>query len=512
MRKLLAIAFLCIFVASSTAQLTIGAPLPRRAFRPDQRTLVHGPVDSCASARTLPTGLADLSSPASLAHQTVLIAFADRGPVEPRFEPAAAANQDEPVPPGMIDLGAPPLSPAEMNAVMNWIAAQVAALNLPYCYRQSYPNGAGEPYACPADKERNGLLCYPKCRPGFAGNGPVCWGVCPPSTTDIGAFCQKNPGAKSPNNPHECAAGYRAIPARGNFFCMAVCPDGWNDTGSGCTKPSYGRGAGEPLAMGTCGPGLQKDPAGALCYPTCKTDFHMVGPVCWQNCTTQQPFECGVGCSTTQKECAVGTLNMVLTPIELAASFIPYAGEIGGAAHGVTEAAEAGAHAAQLGEDASRIAASAAKLKAAYGAVKDAVTALKGNVVEAVGGEENMSKLLDAKMVAGKVYVLANDANTQVNLYSREYADNFEKLTSKGIADQITSRFGETGAYQVERQWGIRHALLNLNEDGFANTANQISILSTADFTGVLSVVSAYMKPVCADNTPFPAVEPLYTD
>ena len=81
-----------------------------------------------------------------------------------------------------------------------------------------------------------------------------------------------------------------------------------------------------------CAPGLQKDPAGALCYPTCKDDFHMVGPVCWQNCPSQQPFECGVGCSTNQEKCATGTLNMVLTPIELAASLIPYAGEIAGAA------------------------------------------------------------------------------------------------------------------------------------------------------------------------------------
>ena len=94
----------------------------------------------------------------------------------------------------MIDLGIAPLSPDEMNAVMTWIAAQVSAIELPYCYRQSYGNGAGEPYTCNAGYERNGLLCYPKCKDGFAGNGPVCWQVCPADFRDDGAYCGK-PGS-----------------------------------------------------------------------------------------------------------------------------------------------------------------------------------------------------------------------------------------------------------------------------------------------------------------------------
>lgn len=417
---------------------------------------------------------------------------------------------EQPAAAGMIDLGSPPLAPEEMNSVMTWIAAQVSAINLPYCYRQSYGNGAGEPYACRDGFDRNGLLCYPKCREGFAGNGPVCWGVCPEGSNDIGAFCQKGFGRKDASGA--CGPGFRVVGFRGGTGCMQVCPDGWNDTGSGCTKPSYGRGAGEPLAMGTCAPGLQKDPAGALCYPTCKADFHMVGPVCWQNCPSQQSFECGVGCSTTQKECVKGTFDMVLAPIELAASLIPYAGEIGGAAHGATAGAEAAAHAAELGADASRIAKAAAKLKDAYGEVKGSLKAVEGKIVDAVGGEDNMAKLMAVKKVGGKVYVAGNNTNKQMDLYSREYADNFDKLTSPEIAAQIDQRFGQVGAYQVKREWGVRHLLLALNSDGFATAVNQIGTLSAADFTGVLSVVSAYMKPVCANNTVFPAVSPLYSD
>jgi hypothetical protein len=28
---------------------------------------------------------------------------------------------------------------------------------------------------CGEDEERNGALCYQKCRPGMKGNGPMCW-------------------------------------------------------------------------------------------------------------------------------------------------------------------------------------------------------------------------------------------------------------------------------------------------------------------------------------------------
>ena len=307
-----------------------------------------------------------------------------RQPVQ--TNPNTAGTNDS-TPAGMIDLGAPPLAPAEMDAVMTWIAAQVAAINLPYCYRQSYGNGAGEPYTCRGGFERNGLVCYPNCRDGFAGNGPVCWQSCPADFRNDPDHCGKpasyGRGAGyviwqgdqcNKDNPQGCEqSGALWYPkCRANFHaagccvCSPDCPQGMTDIGVSCQKQSYGRGAGEPLAMGVCAPGLQKDPSGALCYPSCKADFHMIGPVCWQNCPSQQPFDCGVGCSMNQKECVSGTFDMVLAPIELAASLIPYAGEIAGAAHGVTAGAEAVAKGVQLGTDAGRIAKASAALKGTY--------------------------------------------------------------------------------------------------------------------------------------------------
>jgi hypothetical protein len=44
------------------------------------------------------------------------------------------------------------------------------------CTKQSYGRTAGVPlHACPEGHERDAALCYPVCKPGFKGVGPVCW-------------------------------------------------------------------------------------------------------------------------------------------------------------------------------------------------------------------------------------------------------------------------------------------------------------------------------------------------
>jgi len=426
----------------------------------------------------------------------------------------------------MIDWGTPPLDPTDMNAVMAWIAAQTAAINLPFCWRQSYGNGAGEPYTCPAGMERNGLLCYPTCKPGYAGNGPVCWQTCPAGFNDTGADCLKPSsygrgagyviwdGDKcNRENPQgceksgalwypRCKANFHAV---GCCVCSPDCPNGMSDIGVSCAKASYTRGAGQALAMGICRPGLQKDPSGALCYPTCKTNYHMVGPVCWQNCPVQQPTDCGAGCATDSKACASAVVNQVLAPIMLAASLIPIGGEIKDAAmaaKGATTAAEAAA-------EASKLAQIGAKLKELYAPVKDLVTAAKGKLEDVVGGAENLQKIFAVGKFGGSVYTVANAANKQIDLYSREVADNFTDMTSVAINAQIDKSFSPAAAYQIKRQWGIRSMLMNMENDGFATAKNAVSAASAVDPTGILNCVSAYMQPICSNSVPFPVVHPL---
>jgi hypothetical protein len=438
---------------------------------------------------------------------------------------SAAAPADQ------IDWGPPPLSPTEMNAVMTWIAAQTAAINLPFCWRQSYGNGVGEPYTCEAGLERNGLLCYPKCKAGFAGNGPVCWQSCPAGYNDTGADCIKpasygrgagyviwegnkcnseNPQGCEQNGAlwyPKCKANFHAV---GCCVCSPDCPSGMTDIGVSCAKESYGRGAGEPLAMGSCAPGLVKDPSGALCYPGCTANFHVVGPVCWQNCPAQQPTDCAAGCSTDSTACASAVVNQVISPVMMAVSLIPIAGEISDAA----KAAKGAATAAEEAAEVSKLAQIAAQLKELYAPIKDLMTAAKGNLADVVGGADNLATIFAvgkaASQIGSKSYTIGSAANKQIDLYSRQMADNFKDMTSVAINAQIDKSFGKTAAYQIKRQWGVRHMLLNMDNDGFSTAKNAISVASAVDPTGILGCVSAYMQPVCANSAPFPTVHPLY--
>jgi hypothetical protein len=44
------------------------------------------------------------------------------------------------------------------------------------CTKKSQGRGAGIPiHACADNMDKDGALCYPKCKPGFHGVGPVCW-------------------------------------------------------------------------------------------------------------------------------------------------------------------------------------------------------------------------------------------------------------------------------------------------------------------------------------------------
>jgi hypothetical protein len=451
----------------------------------------------------------------------------------------------------MIDLGEPPLATAEMTQVMEWISVRVAALRVPFCWRQSYGNTAGEPYTCRPGLERIGLLCYPTCKPGFHhSTANLCTTDCPAGFTDIGAFCQKpapygrgagygayiqclppppgggarrfcapDPNARAKNcekdngagNCEEwgllfypkCKPGFHNVGAN---ICTPDCPEGFADTGTGCTKPVYGVGAGEGLDLGKCRPGLEKDPAGALCYPTCKKDYHMVGPVCWQNCPAQQPADCGAGCATKGGDCASAVANMVIAPIVAAISLATFGseGEIaGGVAHGAQLATTTAI-------EAERIATVAARLKQAYGVIKETLAAVKGNIAELVGGPENLQKIQNMAKAGGKIYTISSKITKELDMFSKEFADNFDVLTSKEIAAEIDSRFGKDAAYQIKRQWGLSHLTLMLNADGFATATNTIGIVAAADPTGLVGVVAAYMHPICENNTPFPTVHPLY--
>jgi hypothetical protein len=423
----------------------------------------------------------------------------------------------------LIEIGESPLSEADMTAVMKWIAVKVSANKLPFCWRQSYGRGVGNPLSsnCAAGLDKSGLLCYPKCRDNYKGVGPVCWANCPAGFTDIGAFCQKskpygrgagfpwkfgdkpfslNGARKRCQNKHgtgncekwgaviypKCRKGFHNV---GCCVCSPDCPAGYKDTGTGCAKPTYGRGAGEPLA---CAPG--KERSGLLCYPPCKSDFKGVGPVCWQSCPSQLPTNCGAGCAKSGKDCASNVFSMVSAPIMAAVNI---------ATLGQSAAATSAAKAAQVAQTTS-------KLTATVNKVKGLINAAKGSVETLVGGADKLKKIQKVVKIGKKTYKVASTVGKEIDLFSRDFADNFADMTSPEIDREINQRFGKEAAYQIKREWAMRQLTLNLEANGFATAKNVLTLASVADPTGLISVANAFLHPVCKADAKFPTVTPLY--
>ena len=454
--------------------------------------------------------------------------------ITPYIEPTPVPIPQKPIevlpePPsteGLIEIGEAPLSEADMNKVMNWIAVKVSTEKLPFCWKQTFGRGAGVPLSsdCAAGLQKSGLLCYPQCKDGFNGAGPVCWGNCPGGFTDIGAFCQKPPAygrgvgypwkfgdafnlnaatnrcenERGKNNCEKhgaiiypkCKAGFHAV---GCCFCSPDCPPGYNNTGTGCTKPSYGRGAGVTLS---CPAGTER--SGLLCYPACKQSFDGVGPVCWQSCPSQTPFNCGAACATNQNECATAVMSMVQEPVMLVVNTATLIATLGQSA-AATGAAKAG-----------QVATTVTKLAASMNKVKNAFKAVKGSVEQLVGGPAKLAQIKKIVKIGKKTYKVASTIGSEIDNFSIEFANNFSDMTSPEIDAEINARFGKVAAYQIKKEWGARHLMMNLEANGFATAKFLLELVSIADPIGVTGVINAFLHPICKSDAKLPEVTPLY--
>eukprot|EP01006_Ploeotia_vitrea_P000606 TRINITY_DN103340_c0_g1_i1.p2 TRINITY_DN103340_c0_g1~~TRINITY_DN103340_c0_g1_i1.p2 ORF type:complete len:248 (+),score=21.97 TRINITY_DN103340_c0_g1_i1:29-772(+) len=195
------------------------------------------------------------------------------------------------------------------------VTADLGLLATEGCYKNSTVRGVGKPIsACPPGWQKNGLLCYPDCKAGYKGVGPVCWEICPKGFTDTGAFCQ--PDSKWGDNSHcgtwdKCGVTF-------DKGCVK-CPTGWETHGCICKYPghifakkSYGRGVGKPM---DCKNGTIND--AGLCYPPCHHGFKGNGPVCWESCPAGQGFACGAICLKDAKQCAQKVKTLADALLEL---------------------------------------------------------------------------------------------------------------------------------------------------------------------------------------------------
>lgn len=217
------------------------------------------------------------------------------------------------------------------------------------CLKSSSGRGIGTPLinVCNGDEEIYGALCYPKCLDSYESVGCcLCRHEgCPPEFTDDGvATCIKpqsyGRGAGYPwefgdeldrNNMFKrceadhgaglceesgsvvypkCRSGFHAV---GCCVCSPSCPDGMNDIGISCGKKSYARGVG--VSRLTCPDNKEED--ALLCYNKCPSGWYGLGSVCWQNCPSHTPFDCGVMCTVDESACFNQTSVIVKSAIEV---------------------------------------------------------------------------------------------------------------------------------------------------------------------------------------------------
>ena len=54
---------------------------------------------------------------------------------------------------------------------------------------------AADKKECAFDEERDGNMCYPRCKSGYMGDGDECVEVCPSNSQDYGNKCLMGPAA-----------------------------------------------------------------------------------------------------------------------------------------------------------------------------------------------------------------------------------------------------------------------------------------------------------------------------
>lgn len=195
-----------------------------------------------------------------------------------------------------------PVQNAFLNPTPNFA---VLAAGEGMCWRDEYDRGVGVPISsCASNLEKDGALCYDRCRAGYYGVGPVCWSYCPSGWSDDGATCRQ------PITSYAEACAF--VDCDPGYTCWGVfCGKG----GNVIAKDTYTRGVGYPLQ---CAPNQQAD--AGLCYTPCQAGYSGTATMCWHNCTPIYPVMCGLACATSSNSCISGTVNMVASVAIMAQS------------------------------------------------------------------------------------------------------------------------------------------------------------------------------------------------
>lgn len=184
-----------------------------------------------------------------------------------------------------------------------------------FYWRDSYGRGVGTVPAliCEGNTEQDGGLCYPKCRDGYKGSGPLC---------NLSESSSYGRGAGNAMKFHGTKLECKGNEDKDGGLCYPKCRDGYHGVGPVChnnKELSYGRGAGKAMAS-VCVNDKEKD--AGLCYPHCRENYGGVGPVCWSDTPTNW-VPCAAGVARSKQDCGIILADQVASIALPALAAIP---------------------------------------------------------------------------------------------------------------------------------------------------------------------------------------------
>jgi hypothetical protein len=384
----------------------------------------------------------------------------------------------------------PNLSDKQVGDILSWLRVEVTQVKNPFCWRQSYGRGVGKPLTeCPADKDKIGALCYSKCPSGYMRYGFDCHQVCPSDFRNDGLYCRKAEYAKWPWE--SCQSGFIDVVVA----CRPPTPN-CSQLGLGaqfdlsCAKKIK---IGDPTPM-VCSTGLEQD--AGLCYSKCKTGYHGVGPLCWQDCDSDQA-NCGAACAKTALDCGLAVADQVIAPLVVAANI---------ATLGMTAAPAGAANTVKVGSK---------SYTASTTLGKAMLTAI--DLLQTVSSPRLAKKAtLLTRFKDWRTGAKLNKAITtvQVSAFSfkviskfvRGFSDDFATITSTDINNTVNQKLSPSAAQHIKELW-TRIQFDEMKEAyGWQIGGTVLDALALVDITGVSGVVAAYAKPICKTIQTFPAI------
>ena len=390
----------------------------------------------------------------------------------------------------------------EKQKILAWINHQFVFRTTPYCYRNSYDRGVGivPETRCANGRDRYGALCYNKCPGGYVrqdvgGSNFACVKSCPSGyRKTIQNICEIEKAQR--NCRWACKGGWREVSGGGcrkNGTALlnaktCYCPDKYNNMGANCQiDPKY-QNITMPYAGGQSNQRRYTDPyplvnycksnrelQAGMCYNKCRANYHGLVTACWQNCQPGK-VECAAGCASSKTDCAMSTVNQVMSVALVAnAIYAKYA-----------EAYPA----------ATKAASEMTAIEKAMARFTEALTEFMAK------NAQNIQNFNDIKLAGSIGMELASAIE---DLLGASSSSGLRSLIDKQDYDELVKVINPNSeAYKsLSKAWMTHYIQMTLVNAGL--TIGK-TFLTAVDETGIVFLVDSYAKPKCTVPKPFPLV------